>query len=131
MLQENFKVIYLLNLVSKFLIEILNTWGNLCSYIKTRFLVSSTYLIKLLIWLMVGKLNLFLSVRKANVIKYILQAIPIYTMSSYKISTTVWKTTDFLTKFFWWNFNSQANRYSALKRMGYSLQTKKPGWPGL
>lgn len=54
-------------------------------------------------------------VGKATLIKSVIQAIPVYSMSTFKVPVTICKELDSLTRRFWWEAKPDATLFWALK----------------
>lgn len=52
---------------------------------------------------------------KATLIKYVVQAIPMYTMSTFKIPKRIYNNLDAIVRHFWWGTKQGSNRFLALK----------------
>lgn len=51
-----------------------------------------------------------------TLIKYVVQAMPAYTRSTFSVQSGVCKTLDRLVKQFWWSSDMSSNCYMALKK---------------
>lgn len=65
--------------------------------------------------------------RNAVLIKSVVQAIPTYTMSTFRIPRKVCKEMDSAIKRFWWSSNNKSGCYLALKAWGDICQPKDQG----
>lgn len=67
---------------------------------------------------------------KATLIKSVIQAIPTYTMSTYRVPTGVGNDLDALVRKFWWESKPNADRFLALKGWKEICRPKKLGGLG-
>ncbi|KAF3438786.1 hypothetical protein FNV43_RR21551 [Rhamnella rubrinervis] len=67
---------------------------------------------------------------KVVLIKSVIQAVPIYTMSTFKIPITVCKELDKITKRFWWEAKMKSRHYLALKAWKDVCKPKRNGGLG-
>lgn len=64
---------------------------------------------------------------KITLIKLVVQTIPIYTMSTFKIPITICKSLDSMLRNFWWGMKLRATRSFALKAWAEICQPKEYG----
>lgn len=74
--------------------------------------------------------KLFSKAGKTTLIKVVVQAIPVYTMSTFKVSKGICDDLDAMVRRFWWGTKSSFNRFLALKPWKEICQCKERGGLG-
>lgn len=75
--------------------------------------------------------NLLSKAGKHTLIKSVLQATPVYSMSTFKIPTGVYNDMDGIVRKFWWQTDHNKGKYMALKAWDKICKPKREGGFGL